>query len=760
MKTRSIMMVAGAAASLALAGAASAQCTSSKLLAPDRASSDFLGGALSGYIDISGQQPRVMIGSSSNDTPAGTNCGSVYVFGRINNVWGHLTQITAADGQPNDFFGVSVDAADPYAIVGATGVDDNGAVYFFERVGPDWVQRTKFELVDSQVGSDLGRAVAIDGTWAIAGVPLRDFDTGINVGIEDVNAGEVRFFQRQANGTWANTQTEDFVFTGVMAGQGAGDQFGQAVDLKGTLAVVGAPFHDNINWPSDHGIVHVYRRSGSTWTYIENILSFSANQDDEFGSSVATDGTLVAIGAPGEDASAGDLPPNLGAKSNCGSVYIYEIVGNAAVLLGRVFAEDASDNALFGSSVDINDDTLVVGAIGANASYLFKRNGQGDYVQMSRQLDQDTNGGNFGTDVALAGSTYIVGDNGDEELFSGLTNHGAAYAFTTPNAFAASDSCEGAQTISDSGTYSGCTFSATSMGAGATCGSGGTGADIWYAWTPACSGTYTINTQGSDFDTVLSLHSECRNAQGNNFTLICNDDGLPNNLSSLQYNAVAGTRYLIRVAGWSGAVGNFELNIVPPAAPTNDNCGPAAQVVSTGTHTFSTCQATDSPRTQSGCGPQGTFNNDVWFKFIAPVSGTATVDLCGSTFDTKLAVYGAPLCPIIDNTAIVCNDDQGPSCGGPGSNTLTSKVQFNTVSGQDYYIRVGGYSSSQGDVVMSITNFNNCPCDWNGVNGISVQDIYDFLSSWSAGNGDFNQLNGNTVQDIYDFLSCWSAGCP
>jgi hypothetical protein len=55
--------------------------------------------------------------------------------------------------------------------------------------------------------------------------------------------------------------------------------------------------------------------------------------------------------------------------------------------------------------------------------------------------------------------------------------------------------------------------------------------------------------------------------------------------------------------------------------------------------------------------------------------------------------------------------------------------------------------------------------DFNGVGGVTVQDIFDFLSDWSSqiGGGpviirsaDFNGESGVTVQDIFDFLTAWS----
>ncbi len=51
-----------------------------------------------------------------------------------------------------------------------------------------------------------------------------------------------------------------------------------------------------------------------------------------------------------------------------------------------------------------------------------------------------------------------------------------------------------------------------------------------------------------------------------------------------------------------------------------------------------------------------------------------------------------------------------------------------------------------------------CPADFNGVNGLEVNDIFDFLSAWFAGDprGDFNGTGGTTVNDIFDFLSATS----
>lgn len=75
----------------------------------------------------------------------------------------------------------------------------------------------------------------------------------------------------------------------------------------------------------------------------------------------------------------------------------------------------------------------------------------------------------------------------------------------------------------------------------------------------------------------------------------------------------------------------------------------------------------------------------------------------------------------------------------------------------------GGSPGDQARVVLTGACYigPTCAADFNGVNGVTVQDIFDFLTAWLAGNpsADFNHVNDVTVQDIFDFLTAWLAGC-
>jgi hypothetical protein len=55
-----------------------------------------------------------------------------------------------------------------------------------------------------------------------------------------------------------------------------------------------------------------------------------------------------------------------------------------------------------------------------------------------------------------------------------------------------------------------------------------------------------------------------------------------------------------------------------------------------------------------------------------------------------------------------------------------------------------------------------CPANFNQQNGVTVQDIFDFLAAYFGGQpqADFNGAGGISVQDIFDYLAAYFTGCP
>ena len=159
----------------------------------------------------------------------------------------------------------------------------------------------------------------------------------------------------------------------------------------------------------------------------------------------------------------------------------------------------------------------------------------------------------------------------------------------------------------------------------------------------------------------------------------------------------AGTYYLM-IDTWSTpyCITEFNLSIVDTTCEVivieNDDCADATEINEVADLAFSTVDATfDGP---GGC--QTTAN--VWYCYTATQSGKAVISLCGSSYDTKLAVYEGCSCP--PGTLVECNDD---ACG------VQSEIEIpGVVAGNIYMIEVGGYSTNTGTGVLNITVVPDC----------------------------------------------------
>src|SRR5205823_1360874 len=151
------------------------------------------------------------------------------------------------------------------------------------------------------------------------------------------------------------------------------------------------------------------------------------------------------------------------------------------------------------------------------------------------------------------------------------------------------------------------TTSGTSALAG-SCGSSGTAPERVYRWTPAVSGTATIQTcgAGTTFDTVLYLRSgTC--AGGPEMAAGCNDDACTNatglyRASRLTPTVTAGQTYYIVVDGYGGAQGLYGLTVTPPAGSpttTTSTRPPTTTTTTTRPPTTTSTTTTTRPTTTS-----------------------------------------------------------------------------------------------------------------------------------------------------------------
>ncbi len=92
------------------------------------------------------------------------------------------------------------------------------------------------------------------------------------------------------------------------------------------------------------------------------------------------------------------------------------------------------------------------------------------------------------------------------------------------------------------------------------------GKSVWWNWTAPVSGTVSMSTAGSNFDTTLGVYTG--SVVSGLILVRANDDqniGAGIYTSRVSFNAVAGSQYRILVDGYSGDSGTIKLTVDQPA---------------------------------------------------------------------------------------------------------------------------------------------------------------------------------------------------
>ncbi len=180
---------------------------------------------------------------------------------------------------------------------------------------------------------------------------------------------------------------------------------------------------------------------------------------DSFGRSIAVSGDTMVVGAIGESSDATSI--NGSQKNNdskdSGAGYVFVRQGTNWTQQAYLKASNSRPGILFGFSVGVSGDTVVVGAYresgdskGANgnqnnqnshesgAAYVFVRQGTNWNQQAYLKASNTTADQNFGYSVGVSGDTIVVGAAGESSNSEGVNgkqddksaeNAGAAYIF-------------------------------------------------------------------------------------------------------------------------------------------------------------------------------------------------------------------------------------------------------------------------------------------------------------------------------------------
>ncbi len=284
-------------------------------------------------------------------------------------------------------------------------------------LGSAFAQTAKLTVSDSEPDDNFGYSLALSGTTVVVGAWQNDSLLA--------NSGAAYVFERvSGSNDWSQViklipDNTDF----------AGDEFGKAVAIDGDWLIVGAQFEDEAG--KDRGAAYVFERTpnaANAWSQAAKLTAEDSAFRDFFGQTVAISGTRAVVGAPEDD--------DLGNQS--GSAYVFELDPNNGLWskVAKLTANDGEANDIFGSSVTISGETIIVGAnehshqdINNNgAAYVFQRNSSdGNWDQVAKLTANDGDElDRFGFAVALVGDRALIGAPFDDD-----SNNvgGSAYVF-------------------------------------------------------------------------------------------------------------------------------------------------------------------------------------------------------------------------------------------------------------------------------------------------------------------------------------------
>lgn len=360
-----------------------------KLLAGDGLHGDRFGWS----VGMSGE--AIVVGARRSQL-FGSYVGAAYLF--------HPTglpkaKLMAGTGQNGDAFGAAVACSNCSVVVGAprSGQGHTGSASLYDLSA--MLAPLQLAPEDTAPSAGFGQAIAIHGAMAVIGAPQYDSFPPAGLGaayLIDISTAEV----------WATLAPEPVT---------PGDLFGSAVALDEQLVFVGAPAD------SERGAM-----AGAAWVFdrvtgapLYKLLADDGTAGDRFGTAVAVDGGVVAVGAPGV--------ADQGAFS--GAVYLFEVEAGRQLAKLLLAGGDVGDR--FGNALAADDGMLLASAPGPAVG--------GPDVGSVTVLDSSTGaalftlspkdgmaGDAFGTAVDLDGGVAVVGA-GHADVQGFLS--GAAYLF-------------------------------------------------------------------------------------------------------------------------------------------------------------------------------------------------------------------------------------------------------------------------------------------------------------------------------------------
>ncbi|MCK4660888.1 MAG: FG-GAP repeat protein, partial [Phycisphaerae bacterium] len=384
--------------------------------------------------------------------------GTAHVYTYNGSVWSHRKELTPSDPDSGERFGEDVAIDGGKIVVGAPNWDNpedssneaHGRAFIFEGSGSNWTRTARLTAegglpqsespTEINDGAHFGTSVDVDGRYVVVGAP--DFDNGL---VLDAGAAYVFYQYTDYSATTGNSWTRSSGPDGPgrldlgAAGAGAtvgnpnswADQFGYSVAVDGSRIVAGIPgFNDTDQFNDiereDVGGVRTYTTGGSI------PAATLANLRAEFLSVADSTNLSSKFGAE----TIYDQASRTLLVSDPGLNKVYSFI-NEGLHWRLSQTLTGSSGYEFGADIDTDGNRLVIGAPGGERAYIYNRSGEtwtySTYLYQSGTSD-------FGRSVAVDGNRIVVGAPdtttryySDYQPLSGhkiqLTQSGVVYAY-------------------------------------------------------------------------------------------------------------------------------------------------------------------------------------------------------------------------------------------------------------------------------------------------------------------------------------------
>lgn len=258
---------------------------------------------------------------------------------------------------------------------------------------------------------------------------------------------------------------------------------------------------------------------------------------------------------------------------------------------------------------------------------------------------------------------------------------------------------------------------------GGTCGGDGS-PDAAYEWRVPFDGFFILDTEGSDFDTVLyALDGACDGPE-----IACNDNAPDVGYSQVIAPFVADQRVVVVLDGVAGESGTAQLNISAVECPSADVSGQALP------QTFSNVAGTN---THGGdCGGDG--NPERAFRWTAPNDGLFSFLATSDDFVPAVYLEQGPICGGLE---LGCNGDAPTSRGQVVRQLLAGEFVTIFVDSQ------GGTGNFDLDIVELDDACPGAPLPDPGPFGATIDDYADHMTSSCGADGYEESGNYNPYPD-------------